>query len=122
MTKPGEKLILSYSDTNAKGEGISPAYLIGSIRSLYPKLEIENSYCYPENPEAGIDLFLEKLVQETEKEHEDILEQADETDANQRTLSARVWRRHYTERFHLTVLPDWNVLQPVHLHISFSME
>mgnify|MGYP000355655990 CR=1 FL=1 len=33
------------------------------------------------NPEAGIDLFLEKLVQETEKEHEDILEQADETDA-----------------------------------------
>ena len=28
---------------------------------------------------------------------------------NQRTLSARVWRRHYTERFHLTVLPDWNV-------------
>ena len=26
-------------------------------------------------------LFLEKLVQETEKEHEDILEQADETDA-----------------------------------------
>lgn len=38
------------------------------------------------------------------------------------TLSARVWRRHYTERFHLTVLPDWNVLQPVHLHISFSME
>ena len=81
MTKPGEKLILSYSDTNAKGEGISPAYLIGSIRSLYPKLEIENSYYYPENPEAGIDLFLEKLVQETEKEHEDILEQADETDA-----------------------------------------
>lgn len=151
MTKPGEKLILSYSDTNAKGEGISPAYLIGSIRSLYPKLKIENSYCYPENPEAGIDLFLEKLVQETEKEHEDILEQADETDAvfgelyswylrnpeyrsrvqklvqsllpeNQRTLSARVWRRHYTEWFHLTVLPDWNVLQPVHLHISFSME
>ena len=82
MTKPGEKLILSYSDTNAKGEGISPAYLIGSIRSLYPKLEIEggagvrphknsiNNYYYPENPEAGIDLFLEKLVQETEKEHE----------------------------------------------------
>ena len=26
-------------------------------------------------------MFLEKLVQETEKEHEDILEQADETDA-----------------------------------------
>lgn len=43
MTKPGEKLILSYSDTNAKGEGISPAYLIRSIRSLYRswKLRVE---------------------------------------------------------------------------------
>lgn len=40
LTKPREKLVLSFSDTNAKGEGISPAYLIGSIRALYPKLEI----------------------------------------------------------------------------------
>ena len=43
MTKPREQLILSFSDTNAKGEGISPAYLIGSIRGLYPKLEIERA-------------------------------------------------------------------------------
>ena len=101
MTKPREQLILSFSDTNAKGEGISPAYLIGSIRGLYPKLEIERAgesgaarssvsgagmknetgsgngeYCYPENPEAGISLFLEKLAGETGKDHE-ILDQTD---------------------------------------------
>ena len=101
MTKPREQLILSFSDTNAKGEGISPAYLIGSIRGLYPKLEIERAgesgaarssvsgagmknetgsgngeYCYPENPEAGISLFLEKLARETGKDHE-ILDQTD---------------------------------------------
>ena len=101
MTKPREQLILSFSDTNAKGEGISPAYLIGSIRGLYPKLEIERAgesgaarssvsgagmknetgsgngeYCYPENPEAGISIFLEKLAGETGKDHE-ILDQTD---------------------------------------------
>ena len=101
MTKPREQLILSFSDTNAKGEGISPAYLIGSIRGLYSKLEIERAgesgaarssvsgagmknetgsgngeYCYPENPEAGISLFLEKLAGETGKDHE-ILDQTD---------------------------------------------
>ena len=41
MTKPREQLILSFSDTNAKGEGISPAYLIGSIRGMYPNLDIK---------------------------------------------------------------------------------
>ncbi len=99
MTKPREHLILSFSDTNAKGEGISPAYLIGSICGLYPDLNIkrvnksDNSgdsllrdgieaegrnreYCYPENPEAGIDVFLEKLARETEKDH-DIPDQTD---------------------------------------------
>lgn len=77
MTKPGEHLILSFSDTNAKGEGISPAYLIGSIRGLYPKLEIEReSSSYPENPEAGIGLFLEKLAMETERDQE-LLSQTD---------------------------------------------
>ena len=78
MTKPRERLILSFSDTNAKGEGISPAYLVGSIRGLYPKLEIERvgENIYPENPETGIDIFLEKLAKETEKD-QDILESAD---------------------------------------------
>ena len=82
LTKPREKLVLSFSDTNAKGEGISPAYLIGSIRALYPKLEIVRVQegedgVYPENPEAGLKLFLEKLARETSREYE-TLEQVDE--------------------------------------------
>ena len=82
LTKPREKLVLSFSDTNAKGEGISPAYLIGSIRALYPKLEIVRVQegedgVYPENPEAGLELFLEKLARETSREYE-TLEQVDE--------------------------------------------
>ena len=82
LTKPREQLVLSFSDTNAKGEGISPAYLIGSIRALYPKLEIVRVQegedgVYPENPEAGLELFLEKLARETSREYE-TLEQVDE--------------------------------------------
>ena len=75
LTKPSEHLILSFSDTNAKGEGISPAYLIGSIRALYPKLEIDRVQegtqgIYPENPEAGLGVFLEKMAEEISREHE----------------------------------------------------
>lgn len=76
LTKPREQLILSFSDTNARGEGISPAYLISTIRNLYPQLEIRRTQgaekiVYPEIPEAGLDLFLKKLVKEAGKEYED---------------------------------------------------
>ena len=82
MTKPREHLVLSFSNTNAKGEGISPAYLIGNICGLisgvrpHKILFMGSDPVYPENPEAGIDLFLEKLADETEKDH-DILDQTD---------------------------------------------
>lgn len=75
LTKPRERLILSFSDTNARGEGISPAYLISSIRNLYPQLEIRreqstDKIVYPEIPEAGLDLFLEKLAKEIGRDYE----------------------------------------------------
>ncbi len=71
LTKPSELLTLSYSDTNARGEGSSPAYLIGSIRNMFPTLQVDDvqtgeKICYPEIPETGLNLFLEKLSQETE--------------------------------------------------------
>lgn len=80
LTKPREQLILSFSDTNAKGEGISPAYLISSIRNLYPQLEIRRTQgtekiVYPEIPEAGLDLFLEKLTKEVGKDSENSLQE-----------------------------------------------
>ena len=72
LTKPAQELTLSYSDTSAKGEGISPAYLIGNICALYPLLKIscvqrEEKKKYPEIPETGMDDFLEGLVREAAK-------------------------------------------------------
>ena len=75
LTKPSKQLVLSYSETNGAGEGISPAYLIGSIKGLFPDLETERiqdtrEAWIPEIPEAGLELFLDKLVQETAKMQE----------------------------------------------------
>lgn len=40
LTKPSEKLYLSYSKSDEKGEARLPAYLIGTIRKLFPKIQI----------------------------------------------------------------------------------
>lgn len=65
LTKPRERLFLSYSETNSAGEGISPAYLIGTLKGLYPLLEVkrasEEKDSIPELPGIGIDYFLEML-------------------------------------------------------------
>ena len=41
LTKPSEKLFLSYSRSNSKGEALLPAYLIGMISKLYLDIEVE---------------------------------------------------------------------------------
>ena len=41
LTKPGQKLILSYCTSNGKGEPVSPAYLIHSILAMFPKCQVE---------------------------------------------------------------------------------
>lgn len=41
MTKPSEKLILSYAAMNGEGKSIRPSYLIETLKKLYPDLEIE---------------------------------------------------------------------------------
>ena len=45
MTKPSEKLILSYAAMNGEGKSIRPSYLIETVKKLYPDLE-------PQIPEA----------------------------------------------------------------------
>lgn len=42
LTKPSEKLYLSYSRSNSKGEAVLPSYLIGMIQKLYPGIEVED--------------------------------------------------------------------------------
>lgn len=53
LTRPSEHLYLSYSCSNAKGEAVSPAYLIGTIRKLFPELSTERA----EEPENLLDLL-----------------------------------------------------------------
>ncbi len=45
MTKPSERLYLSYAKVNSDGKGIRPSYLIDTVRKLFPHLAVE----YPQN-------------------------------------------------------------------------
>ena len=45
MTKPSERLYLSYAKVNSEGKGIRPSYLIDTVRKLFPELAVE----YPQN-------------------------------------------------------------------------
>ena len=40
LTKPSDKLYLSYSKTSADGKGLRPAYLIQDIKRMYPNLAV----------------------------------------------------------------------------------
>lgn len=43
MTKPSQKLYLSYSRISSQGKSIRPSYLIDVIRKLFPALEIQKT-------------------------------------------------------------------------------
>ena len=45
MTKPSERLYLSYAKVNSDGKAIRPSYLIDTVRKLFPQLAVE----YPQN-------------------------------------------------------------------------
>ena len=42
LTKPSEKLYLSYCRSNSKGEAVLPSYLIGMVQKLYPGIEVRD--------------------------------------------------------------------------------
>lgn len=48
MTKPSEKLFLSYAKVNGEGKSLRPAYIIDIMQKLYPKLQIECPETEPE--------------------------------------------------------------------------
>ena len=76
LTKPQEKLFLSCSETNSKGEAVSPAYLMNAVKALYPGLEVkraqEEQEQIPELPEIGIDYFLELLSKGAEGQSDSV--------------------------------------------------
>lgn len=74
LTKPSCRLCLSYAGANAKGEAISPAYLIHTVRRLFPKVELQqaempqNSLDLLETPSVGLDYLIRGLAEGGEKE------------------------------------------------------
>ncbi|BFL45778.1 helicase-exonuclease AddAB subunit AddB [Lactonifactor longoviformis] len=66
MTKPRDRLILSYSRTNGKGESSNPAYLIRSIQHIFPEIsprDMEEETPCLENPVRGLE-YLSKGFRE----------------------------------------------------------
>lgn len=70
MTKPSDRLYVTFSKVNADGKALRRSYLIGTLMQMFPQLEVEE----PEDislskdvmtPENAVQFFLEGLSQET---------------------------------------------------------
>ena len=69
MTKPSEKLFVTFSKVNAEGKALRRSYLIGTLLKLFPALSIKEG---PEGmaeewiltPESGMEYFLQGLQEE----------------------------------------------------------
>lgn len=76
LTKPSERLYLSYSRSNMNGEAMRPSYLMNSIRKLFPHLEIreeeglswQERVCTPKN---GWTCLMEGIRELPDEEPED---------------------------------------------------
>lgn len=58
LTKPSEQLYISYAKVDSEGKAIRPSYLIGVIRKLFPKLELQNV----EEIEARTDFYTKQAA------------------------------------------------------------
>ncbi len=43
LTRPTEELWISYANVNSKGESQRPSYLIGTLKGLFPRLQVEEA-------------------------------------------------------------------------------
>lgn len=79
LTKPGEYLCLSYSHSNAKGEAASPAYLIHTVKRLFPGLSEaeaeEQGLELLETPDTGMDYLLERIGDRDSRENNVIFQE-----------------------------------------------
>ena len=73
LTKPSERLCLSYSISNGKGEATGPAFLIRTVQTLFPKLKTEraeepqNELELIETPNTAVEYFLSELTDEEKR-------------------------------------------------------
>lgn len=136
LTKPSEKLYVSYAKVDSEGKAIRPSYLTGVLRKLFPTLKLQE----PEHMEAHTDFIPKRLPK--------IISSSDRTKKPGMRLPAGSCRRmicksrrrsvnfcmrrihgmresqsagrlhlHYTEDIRTEVLRGWNGLLPVHMHI-----
>lgn len=66
LTKPSQKLILSYAAATSRGEVMRPSYLIATIRQLFPGLDVQTEsddlIDHIERPENGLSLLTDSLA------------------------------------------------------------
>lgn len=108
MTKPSDFLYLSYAGMSGEGKALRPAYLIASMRQLFPQLSVE----YPEKepvlsqimtPEAGLPYLagaLREYAQGSMAQRTFVSEKADAVamDGKQGFMEAATLYRAYRER------------------------
>ncbi len=58
LTKPSEQLYISFAKTDREGKAIRPSYLIGTIRKLFPNLELAEY----EDVETNIDFYTKEAA------------------------------------------------------------
>lgn len=73
MTKPSERLYITYHKTDDEGRAVNPSYVIGKLRSLFPKTILHDEDAYKNDPEhilgdAGISYLASGLRSFSEKE------------------------------------------------------
>ena len=81
LTKPSERLYLSFAKAGASGEAQNPSYLINEIRKLFPEISVrdiekkEQPEERLEMPRSGEALFLEELGKAAEGEIDPLFEE-----------------------------------------------
>lgn len=81
LTKPSERLYLSFAKAGASGEAQNPSYLINEIRKLFPEIPVQDieKEEKPEErlemPRSGEALFLEELGKAAEGEIDPLFEE-----------------------------------------------
>lgn len=73
MTKPSDRLYISFSKVNAEGKALRPSYLVGTIQKLFPQLlvtEVPQVRTSEQilTPESGMEFFLQGLGEKSEIE------------------------------------------------------
>ena len=81
LTKPSERLCLSYSMSNGKGEATGPAFLIRTMQTLFPKLKTEhaqeprNELDLIETPNTAVEYLLSCLTDEEKRKDNPVFEE-----------------------------------------------